>query len=47
LAGAANGYVPTAIGYEHGSYETFNCRFVAGSGERFANEIVRLLKSCK
>jgi hypothetical protein len=47
LAHAANGYVPTAIGYEHGSYETFNCRFVAGSGEKFADEMVRLLNACK
>ena len=47
LAHAANGYVPTAIGYEHGSYETFNCRFVAGSGEDFANEMLRLLRACK
>ncbi len=46
LAHAANGYVPTAIGYEHGGYETWNCRFVAGSGELFADEIVRLLKAC-
>ncbi|MBR5295364.1 MAG: hypothetical protein IKU24_02100 [Clostridia bacterium] len=47
LAGASNGYVPSAIGYEHGAYETFNCRFVAGSGEDFANEMIRLLKNCK
>ncbi len=46
LAHAANGYVPTAIGYEHGSYETFNCRFVQGSGEAFANEMIRLLNEC-
>ncbi len=47
LAHASNGYVPSAIGYEHGAYETFNCRFVAGSGEKFADEMVRLLKACK
>lgn len=47
LAHASNGYVPSAIGYEHGAYETFNCRFVAGSGEAFADEMVRLLKATK
>lgn len=47
LAHASNGYVPSAIGYEHGAYETFNCRFAAGSGEDFANEMIRLLKACK
>ncbi len=47
LAHGVNGYVPTAIGYEHGGYETWNCRFVPGSGEKFANEIVRLLRACK
>jgi len=47
LAHAANGYVPSALGYEHGSYETFNCRFVAGSGELFAQEMIRLLNLCK
>ncbi len=46
LSLGANGYVPSAIGYEHGSYETFNCRFAAGSGEKFADELVRLLTLC-
>ncbi|MBR5295294.1 MAG: hypothetical protein IKU24_01740 [Clostridia bacterium] len=47
LAHGVNGYVPTAEGYEHGGYETWNCRFVAGSGEKFADEIVRLLNASK
>ncbi len=47
LAHGVNGYVPTAIAYEHGGYETWNCRFVPGSGEKFADEIVRLLKESK
>ncbi len=47
LAHASNGYVPSAIGYEHGGYETWNCRFVPGSGEKFADEMVRLLNECK
>ncbi len=47
LAGGANGYVPSAQGYQNGSYETYNCRFEAGSGEEFAGELVRLLKVCK
>jgi hypothetical protein len=47
LAHGVNGYVPTAVGYEHRGYETWNCRFVAGSGEKFADEMVRLLNACK
>ncbi|MBR5295295.1 MAG: hypothetical protein IKU24_01745, partial [Clostridia bacterium] len=47
LAGGALGYVPSELGYKNGSYETFNCAFVPGSGEEFANEIIRLLNECK
>ncbi len=43
LAGGALGYVPSALGFENGSYETFNCAFRPGSGEEFANELVRML----
>ena len=47
LSGDALGYVPSAIGYKNGGYETFNCRFAPGSGEEFANESIRLLTECK
>ncbi len=47
LSGDALGYVPSAIGYKNGGYETFNCRFAPGSGEEFANESIRLLNECK
>jgi hypothetical protein len=47
LSGDALGYVPSAIGYQNGGYETFNCRFAPGSGEEFANESIRLLNLCK
>ena len=43
LAGGALGYVPSALGFENGSYETFNCAFRPGSGEEFANELIRML----
>ena len=36
LSGGANGYVPSALGYSHGGYETYNCLYLAGSGEIFA-----------
>ena len=47
LSGDALGYVPSALGYQNGGYETFNCRFAAGSGEEFADESIRLLNLCK
>lgn len=47
LSGDALGYVPSALGYQNGGYETFNCRFAPGSGEEFANEAIRLLNLCK
>ena len=47
LSGDALGYIPSALGYSNGGYETFNCRFAPGSGEEFANESIRLLNECK
>ena len=44
LTNGSFGYVPSALGFENGSYETFNCAFRPGSGEEFANELVRMLK---
>ena len=47
LSGGAFGYIPSALGYSHGGYETYNCRFVGGTGEQLAQESVRLLNECK
>jgi len=47
LSGDALGYIPSALGYQNGGYETFNCRFAAGTGEELAQEAIRLLKECK
>ena len=46
--GGRNGYVPHAEGYEHGAYEAeWGCMVAPGSGEEFANELLRLLNECK
>ena len=46
--GGRNGYVAHAEGYEHGAYEAQWGTMVApGSGEEFANELVRMLNECK
>jgi len=47
LSLGAFGYIPSALGYSHGGYETYNCRFVGGTGEQLAQESVRLLNECK
>ncbi len=47
LSGGAFGYIPSALGYSHGGYETYNCRFVGGTGEQLAQESVKLLNACK
>ena len=47
LSGGALGYIPSALGYSHGGYETYNCRFVGGTGEQLAQESIRLLNECK
>ena len=47
LSGGAFGYIPSQLGYSHGGYETFNCRFVGGTGEELAQESIRLLNECK
>ena len=47
LSGDALGYIPSALGYSNGGYETFNCRFAAGTGEELAQEAIRLLNQCK
>ena len=47
LSGDALGYIPSALVYSNGGYETFNCRFAAGTGEELVQEAVRLLNECK
>ena len=47
LSGGAFGYIPSQLGYSHGGYETYNCRFVGGTGEQLAQESVKLLEACK
>lgn len=47
LSGGAFGYIPSQLGYSHGGYETYNCRFVGGTGEQLAQESIRLLNECK
>ena len=46
LTNGSYGYVPTAEAFPHGSYEVAVCRYVAGSGEEFAQEQLRLLNEC-
>jgi hypothetical protein len=41
------GYVPSAQAIPHGAYEVDITPFAAGSAEKFAEEIVRLLNECK
>ncbi len=41
------GYVPSAAAYPHGAYEVDITKFEEGSGEEFAEELVRMLKACK
>lgn len=46
--GGRNGYVPHAEGYEHGAYEAqWGCMVAPGSGEEYANELLRMLNECK
>lgn len=47
ITNGANGYVPSALAYPHGGYEVGQTKFVAGSGEEFAREQIRLLNECK
>lgn len=36
-------YIPSMLGFEHGGYCVDRCRFVPGSGERVARELVSML----
>ena len=41
------GYVPSEIAFPHAGYEVYVSRFSPGTGEEFADEMIRLLKKCK
>ena len=47
LTNGGFGYVPAAYAYPHGTYEVEITQFLPGSGEEFAQELVRLLNACK
>ncbi|MBQ3075429.1 MAG: hypothetical protein IJC26_05115 [Clostridia bacterium] len=47
LTNGGFGYVPSAYAYPHGAYEVDISGFKQGSGEEFAQELVRLLNVCK
>jgi len=38
-----NGYIPSALGFEHGGYEVHKCKFAAGTGEKIADQFVKQL----
>ena len=39
------GYIPAESSFPNAGYEVNSCRYVAGTGEIMANEIVELLKT--
>ena len=39
------GYIPSESSFPNGGYEVESCRFVAGTGEQMANELVAMLHS--
>ncbi len=47
LTNGSLGYIPSALAVPHGAYEVKKTQFAHGSGEEFAQELVRLLKVCK
>ncbi len=40
-----NGYIPSALGFEHGGYEVHKCKFKAGTGEAIAEKFVEMLST--
>ena len=42
-ANGGNGYIPTALGYSHGCYETNSTQFVSGTGDELRDEYLKLL----
>ncbi len=47
LTNGSMGYMPSALAFTNGSYEVLSCPYVAGCGEEFAREMLRLLNECK
>ena len=47
MTNESNGYVPSALAFEHYSYEVSISRFIPGTGEEFVREQLRLLNECK
>ncbi len=47
LSGGAHCYMPSAVAYTHGAYETWNCRYVLGTAEILVREMIRLIGACK
>ena len=47
LTNETHGYIPSYDAYPHKGYEVSITRFVQGSGEKFAEEQIRLLNECK
>lgn len=41
---AGNGYIPSAYGFQHGCYEADCCNFKPGTGEKFAEIYIDMLK---
>ena len=39
------GYVPSAAVYDNGGYEVYSTRFIKGTGDDVANELINMLKS--
>ena len=40
-----NGYIPSSYAFSRGGYEVDTTRYVQGTGEALANELIRLLNT--
>ena len=38
------GYIPSEFGYSQGGYETSICKYISGTGEKCAEELLRLIR---
>ncbi len=38
------GYIASELGFKNGGYEVYSCKFVSGTGEKLANEYIKLLE---
>ena len=45
--GGRYGYIPSSIAWDSGGYEVDTCKFVKGTGEMLADELVGLLDQLK